>query len=337
MLKEQSRTSWTNWHHDLHKEFLNNKELIPSESNLLIAVSGGQDSMALLHLLNDMKHLHNWTIDVWHGNHNWHEQSVHFAKELSDFCGKKEINFHLDIANKLMISSEEKARKWRYDKLHKKAKELKIKRNLTNNFVVITGHTSTDNVETFFLNLARGSNYAGLGCIKKTSTLNHNYHLVRPLLIFSRDDTAAICKSLDIPIWEDPTNLDMKINRNLIREQIMPKLEKIYPGCTCRINHFIEKMNNYSNEQSDLSELALIACTKNNQINRKLFNSMGKEARSTLINKAIKKKCIKQISSKNLSIICEEIFHKNNGEIDLPEDIKISWKKNLISFKKLIS
>ena len=333
MSKEKSKKHWTNWHHKLHKDLLNKKELIPNETNLLIAVSGGQDSMALLTLFNDLKPLYNWTIDVWHGNHNWHEQSGIYAKELKDFCEESKIHFHLDIANSIDVSSEDKSRQWRYLKLEQKAKELRLKRKLKNNFSILTGHTSTDNAETFFLNLARGSSYNGLGGIKKKSFLNNNYSLIRPFLIFNREDTSAICRSLGVPIWEDPTNSDTTIKRNLIRHEIIPKLETIYPGCTCRINNFIEKMNKFSNEQSDLSKLALIACKEKNHINRTMFNRLCEEARSTILNQAIKENCIKQISSINLKIICQKISQKQIGSIDLPDGLKLTWTNHLISFE----
>ena len=333
MSKEKSKTHWTNWHHKLHKDLLNNKELIPNESNLLIAVSGGQDSMALLAIFNDLRALHSWEIDVWHGNHNWHEQSGIYAKELKDFCEESKIHFHLDIANSIDVSSEDKSRQWRYLKLEQKAKELKLKRKLENNLSILTAHTSTDNAETFFLNLARGSSYNGLGGIKKKSFLNNNYSLIRQFLIFNREDTSAICRSLGVPIWEDPTNSDTTIKRNLIRHEIIPKLETIYPGCTCRINNFIEKMNKFSNEQSDLSKLALLACKEKNHINRTVFNRLCEEARSTILNQAIKENCIKQISSINLKIICQKISQKKIGSIDLPDGLKLTWTNHLISFE----
>ena len=64
--------NWTSWHHLLHKQILGNRTLIPDGANLLIAVSGGQDSMTLLNLINDMKTQHNWFVNVWHGDHQWH-------------------------------------------------------------------------------------------------------------------------------------------------------------------------------------------------------------------------------------------------------------------------
>ena len=73
--KNSIKKNWTSWHHLLHKEILSN-ELIPERANLLIAVSGGQDSMSLLHLSNDLKKQYNWSISVWHGDHQWHENCL---------------------------------------------------------------------------------------------------------------------------------------------------------------------------------------------------------------------------------------------------------------------
>ena len=147
--------NWTSWHHLLHKEILGNKTLIPDGANLLIAVSGGQDSMTLLNLINDMKTQHNWFVNVWHGDHQWHEKSETYAFELKSYCNKKNISFFFDRANNKNISSEEKARDWRYKKLIERANHLFIENQKEIDIYLLTGHTNTDNVETFLLNIAR--------------------------------------------------------------------------------------------------------------------------------------------------------------------------------------
>ena len=65
---------------------------------------------------------------------------------------------------------------------------------------------------------------------------------------------------MKIPVWEDPTNSDLKLKRNLVRKKIIPALEVIYPGCSDRINNFTQKMSKYNNERNDLSELAYLYC-----------------------------------------------------------------------------
>ena len=326
--------NWTSWHHLLHKQILGNRTLIPDGANLLIAVSGGQDSMTLLNLINDMKTQHNWFINVWHGDHQWHEKSETYALDLQSYCNKKNISFFSDRANKKNISSEEKARDWRYEKLIERANHLFIENQKETDIYLLTGHTNTDNAETFLLNLARGSNYAGLSYIDKKRLLENNIFLIRPLLIFSREDTKEFCKLQNIPVWEDPTNCDLKIKRNLVRKKIIPILETMYPGCSKRINSFAEKMSNYKNEQNDLSQLAFISCKDTLGVKRKLLNSLCIEARCTILNTFLKRDCKKQLSSKNITNLASAIFEKDRGQINLPDGLKIVWDKGYINLEK---
>ena len=329
-----TQKNWTSWHHMLHKEFLSDKKLIPNGAKLLIAVSGGQDSMALLNLINDIKNQHNWFVHVWHGDHQWHEKSERYAIELKSYCDKKNISFFCDRANKKTISSEEKARDWRYKKLSERANQLLSENHKNIDIYLITGHTSTDNAETFILNLARGSNYAGLSNIERKRLLEKQIYLIRPILIFTREDTKKFCARMNIPVWEDPTNSDIKIKRNLVRKKVIPILESIYPGCSERINNFTQKMKNYDDERNDLSELAYLFCKKKKSVKRDLLNSLCLDARCTILNKFLSEVCTKQLSSKNLSNLATEIFKKNNGRINLPGNLKIVWNNNYIDFEK---
>ncbi len=332
--KNLTQKNWTSWHHLLHKEFLSDKNLIPNGANLLIAVSGGQDSMALLKLINDIKIQHNWLVHVWHGNHQWHEKSERYALELKRYCDKKNISFFSDRANNKTICSEEKARDWRYKQLCERANKFLSENKKNIDIYLITGHTNTDNAETFLLNLARGSNYAGLSYIDKKRSLAPNIFLIRPLLIFSREDTKTICNFLNIPIWEDPTNSDLTIKRNLVRKKIIPTFEIMYPGYSKRINSFAEKMSNYNKEQQDLGKLAYLSCKDEKGLKRNLFNNLCIEARCTILNIFLKKKCTKQLDSKNINDVASSIFKKDRGQINLPERLKIFWNKDYINLEK---
>ena len=324
------KNNWTNWHHIFHQSILNDENFIPNGINLLISVSGGQDSMALMTLLDDLKEQHNWSLNVWHGNHQWHDESEKFANELQNYCLQKKIIFYKDSADEIDISTEEKARKWRYQKLSEKASEICSKNKIHNNLYVVTGHTSTDNTETFLLNLARGSNFNGLGGIPSKRLLNEKYFLVRPLLIFNRDDTTAICKKLKIPFWVDPTNSDTQLKRNLIRHKVIRELEEIYPGCSRRINNFIEKMKNYNQERSELCELAIKSCLSENGLKRSTLNHLGEQARATLLHSLVSVKCKKQISSKNIDDLSKQIFAKNIGQKCFSNGVKVIWNKDFI-------
>jgi len=199
---------------------------------------------------------------------------------------------------------------------------------------LLTGHTSSDNAETFILNLSRGSNFAGVSNIESKRLLENQIFLIRPILIFSREDTKKFCNDMKIPVWEDPTNSDLKLKRNLVRKKIIPTLEVIYPGCSERINSFSQKMSNFNNERNDLSELAYLYCKDKKGINRNLLNKMCIEARCTILNKFLKEISAKQYSSKNLTKLATSIFEKNKGQIHLQEFLKIVWDKNYINFEK---
>tara|TARA_Y100001933_G_C18840213_1_gene497233 strand:- start:548 stop:892 length:345 start_codon:yes stop_codon:yes gene_type:complete len=113
----------------------------------------------------------------------------------------------------------------------------------------------------------------------------------------------------------------------------MESLEKIYPGCSVRINSFTQKMNKYEKERSDLCKLALQACLEKNMLKRDKFNTLGLEARSTLLNQLFKEKFTKQIKSNGLDKIAKDIFNKNKGSIDLPNSLKIVWNNSYIQLK----
>ena len=90
--------SWSKWHTRLHKRLKQNKSLLPINSKLLLAISGGQDSMALLKLIMDLKRLYKWQVEIWHGDHQWHTKSKEIEQELKKLADliikyKKIINY----------------------------------------------------------------------------------------------------------------------------------------------------------------------------------------------------------------------------------------------------
>ncbi len=328
---KRTKNNWTKWHHLLHKRIINNDDFLPNGINLLISVSGGQDSMSLLTLINDIKEVHQWKVYVWHGDHRWHNNSQYYAKSIKSFCKKQNITFYSDYVLKdEKISTEETAREWRYRKLLNKAQEIKNQAKQQKDVYILTGHTSTDNAETFLINLARGSNFTGLKGIPNKRLLDNEFYIVRPILNLSREDTSSICKLLNIPIWEDPTNKDLKLSRNFIRYKVLDALEKIYPDCNKRINIFVQKMAKFDRERKDLSELALSSCKTNKGLQRESLNKLGKEARSTILNSFLKRNCAKQINSKTIDDLSEKIFKKNKGQHNLPGGINFLWNKNYI-------
>ena len=139
---------------------------------------------------------------------------------------------------------------------------------------------------------------------------------------------------MNIPIWEDPSNSDLTIKRNLVRQKIIPTFETMYPGYSKRINSFTEKMTRYNEEQQDLGKLAYLSCTDAKGIKREILNSLCIEARCTILNIFLKKHCTKQLNANNLHDLASSIFEKDRGQINLPQGIKIVWNKDYINLEK---
>tara|TARA_Y100001968_G_scaffold322262_1_gene358012 strand:- start:20 stop:1024 length:1005 start_codon:yes stop_codon:yes gene_type:complete len=332
MINPESQASrWSIWHDRLHKQILLNKELLPKDSTLLVCVSGGQDSMSLLQLLIDLRKFHGWELFVWHGNHSWHNKSADIAEELEQWCKKNQLTFFCDTASKNCIKNENLARNWRYKNIEKTA--LLLSKNSPCN-ITVTGHTASDKAETLILNLARGSNLKGLGSHKLTRELSTNLKLVRPLLCFTRDETTKICKELDIPIWLDPSNKDLDLKRNRIREKVMPILEEINPGCTLRMASLSQRLSNYNTDQNLIAKLAIKTISNKDGLCRLSLSSLSTSARATLIAEWIIKLGGPTTSSRQLEEISLKLgSEKGSGSKDLSNGWKIKWTTSYVKLE----
>jgi len=329
----QQDKSWSKWHTRLHKRLKQNQSLLPPNSTLLLAISGGQDSMALLKLINDLKRLHKWKIEIWHGDHQWHSQSKKTEEELKLWCLNKQISFHSNKARKEEVNNEEKARDWRYKNLIIKAKLLS-----SNNIYfpckrILTGHTATDRAETIIMNLARGTDLIGLSTLKEKRTLENNLELARPLLIFNRNETLEICKEFDLPIWVDPSNENINFTRNKIRKEILPILNSIYNGADLRIASLAYRLESYSDDQKLFAEIAIEFC-QGDQINSLSRKKIIKYPNS--IRKIILSNWLRQLGVKRLTAIqIEEINNKISqskppGTVYLHGEFLMKWNKESI-------
>lgn len=188
--------------------------LLAQNSRILIAVSGGQDSLCLAELLRQAQSKWHWQLAIAHCDHNWRIDSAACAIQVQELANSWQIPFHLRVAD-LPLANEANARTWRYQMLEQIAKEEKYE-------IIVTGHTRSDRVETLLYNLMRGSGSDGLQSLGWQRNLNPNLSLVRPLLEVSRPETLEFCTELNLSIWQDSTNNDLKYRRNRIRAELIP-------------------------------------------------------------------------------------------------------------------
>ena len=206
---------WTDLHSKLHKT-LKQRSLLPPRERILIAVSGGQDSVCLLKLLLDLQSKWYWQLAIAHCDHGWSTDSG-IADHVENLAKKWALSFYVKIDNNLK-ETEAAAREWRYQCLIEIATEQGFS-------TVITGHTQSDRAETFLYNLMRGSGSDGLQAMTWKRELAPNIQLIRPLLTISRAETGLFCQQQQISIWEDAFNQKLHYARNRIRQQLLPYLK----------------------------------------------------------------------------------------------------------------
>lgn len=210
---------------DRFKEYLTQQHLLPSGAKVLLAVSGGRDSVCMAHLF------HRAAIPFAIAHCNFHlrpgdcDRDQQFVRQLAEEMGVDFFTTDFDTqayAHSAGLGIEEAARQLRYDYFS----DLCCDNNLP---CVATAHHRDDAVETFFLNLFRGTGIAGLHGIKP-SYRRGSVTVIRPMLCFSRRDIDDYIGRHRLAYVEDDTNSQLICRRNRIRHQLMPLLRELYPS-----------------------------------------------------------------------------------------------------------
>ncbi|MBI2872478.1 MAG: tRNA lysidine(34) synthetase TilS [Chloroflexi bacterium] len=202
---------------------------------LVAAVSGGQDSVALLLALAELRQPLGIAVHVAHLDHGLRpreaEKEAQFVGELASSLGMPFTVGHEDVpalAGSRRLSLEDAGRRLRYAFLTRTAHDL-------GGDTVALGHTLDDQVETVLLHLVRGAGMRGLRAMQPMAPWRDPQHglevrLFRPLLEVSRDRTRAACREAGVAPREDPSNLSLRFSRNRIRHEIVPKLRELNPA-----------------------------------------------------------------------------------------------------------
>lgn len=212
--------AWSLAHAKLHT-LLRKQILLPKNSSVLIAVSGGQDSLCLARLLIDLQPRWQWSLGLVHCNHRWRDDSADNAAYVCKLAEKWNIPAWVETAN-VTLSNEADARQWRYETFAKIARDQ-------NYLYVVTGHTASDRAETTLYNLIRGTSIDGISSLPWHRPIDPHkptVTLIRPLLSFSRQDTSDFCQQQQISVWEDSSNSNPKFRRNRIRQELLPYLRE---------------------------------------------------------------------------------------------------------------
>jgi len=196
--------------------------LIPQNSKILVALSGGPDSVTLLHVLLQLKENLRIEVTAAHLNHMLRdEESERDEQFVKDLCRKWNVPLFVKRENVKEISKgknvEAIAREVRYRFLEETLKKI-------DGDLIATGHTASDLVETVILNLTKGTGIKGLrGFLPKRD------RIIRPLFEVTREEIEKYVKENKLPFVIDSSNLKTDFERNLVRIHVIPVLKNINP------------------------------------------------------------------------------------------------------------
>ena len=209
------------------RQTIRRERLLPPGARVLVALSGGADSVALTHILRELSEHGGFTvIALAHFNHQLRptaDRDEAFCRTFADRLGLEFQVERADVgeyARSQRLSVEDAARRLRYAFLDRAAARCAADR-------VAVGHTLDDQAETVLFKLIRGAGTTGLGGISPRKGA-----IVRPLLDVAKRELVDFLTARGIAWTEDETNRDLGNPRNRLREVVLPELERTYPGAS---------------------------------------------------------------------------------------------------------
>lgn len=286
-------------------------DLFQKGSKILVAVSGGPDSVCLLDILYKLKKKYSFDLSVAHVNYNLRgkdsDKDEKLVKKLAEkyIIPIKILNPHPPFGHllpkkeegKLQIS-ENTLREIRYDFFEETRKKIKF------DFIAVA-HNLDDQVETFLMRLIRGSGLNGLSSMKF-----RNGKIIRPLLATTRAEILAYLKENKLKFRIDKTNRENIFFRNKIRNQLIPELEKYNPNIKKTI---FESVLSIGEDLAFLSEQAEKLCPEKNTFSAKEFLKIHPALQKRILLKIIKRtKGLTNIESSHLNEMIKVIKSQKN-------------------------
>nr|QCI07145.1 tRNA Ile-lysidine synthetase [Hypnea pannosa] len=201
---------------------------------ILISISGGQDSICLIKLIENFQQKYNKKLNITYIyiDHQWTKNSQQQIKHLINIFKETKKKFVIYQINQ-PANSELKARELRYNILIKYSIQYKYTH-------IMTAHTQTDKTETFLQHIIRGTSLNGLTSFNEYRKFNDTIYIYRPIIELKRKEIKWLCRKLHLPIWSDITNYNYTINRNRLRHELIPYIHKYFNNnIDIKINDFL--------------------------------------------------------------------------------------------------
>lgn len=307
---------------------IDENHLIEKGDKVLVALSGGADSIFLLSFLIKFKKRFGIEVAAFHLNHKLRGKSADTDEKFcSDFCLKNKIKFicvKKDVksyAKKLKVSVEEAGREIRYLELNKAADKIGCTK-------IATAHNASDNVETILLNFVKGAGIKGLAGIP-----TRRDNIIRPILCLSSDEIRKYLKANKISFRVDKSNLDSDYERNFLRNEIIPKLKaRLNPRIEEKINNtskIISEINSFVEKQVwQLSVEAVKLDGKALRIATKTISKLDRSFLSIFLKSVIENRFNIELSSENIYALVELVNSQVGRVVHLKENIIAAKERN---------
>jgi len=315
-------------------EELKKSGLIKKNEKILIAFSGGPDSVFLYNLLFFLREYHSIEISLIYVNHNLREDVENDLNFVEEFSKENNVPLYIESVDVRKYSAENKksielaARELRYEAIEKVLQNLNYDK-------IATGHNLDDNIETFIFRLLRGTSLKGLKGIP-----SERKNIIRPILQFEKKEILNYLQENKKSYIIDYTNSENDYTRNYIRNEIFPMFVNINPTFRNKVNELIQEINNkeslktYISEEKNTKEKFVqylekydveLSRKKIDQIYETLYNengdiNMNGSKEFYLGNgKILRKKYDK------LEVIVEEKKEVDEERVEIKQNIPIKW------------
>lgn len=321
-------------------ETIKKYKLIQEGDKIVLGVSGGPDSIAMLDILRQIKEEFKFEIYVAHINHQIRgQEAINDEQYVADYCNKNNIQVFIkrinvpEIAKTQKIGTEEAGRKVRYEFFE----EILQK---TNSNKIAIAHNKNDKVETIIMHVLRGSGISGL---KGIEPIRDNKY-IRPLIECDRAEIEKYCEEQELNPCIDKTNFENEYNRNKIRNIVIPYIKKEFnPNIIetiTRLSEVVSEENDYLEKITQNAYKNILISEEKNQIELKLkeFNQLEDVIKKRIILYTTKRlfgstQGIEKIHIQDLIKLCNNNI--GNKFLTPNKNLKVLVKSKKIYFIKI--
>jgi len=315
-------------------KFLENDIFTEDNLSVVIACSGGPDSMALLDILLKLRDKKNINIICAHVNHKLRIESEQEKIDVENFCKNNKIIFeYLEITKYDKDNFHAQARNIRYKFFDELMKKYNAK-------YLFTAHHGDDLIETILMRISRGSTVKGYSGFSKI-TKKSNYYLVKPLIYVTKQQLLEYVKKNNIKYAIDKSNEKSVYTRNRYRKNMLPFLKEENNNIHIKYLKFSEQLIKYENYIKKEINRIIPEVINNNKLNIEKFNKLD-----VVIQEEIIRYMLEDVYKNDISVICDSHINqilfllestRSNAFVNLPNGIRVIKEYNQLYINNLNS